>query len=205
MYSRAARLARGWVVGAFATALAALSHALAGGGVPSALALLGGVVFAGLLGTLAAGRTPSLPRLAVAVLGSQLAFHVGFSYLGSAVSTPPASTPAVTTGTMLMSHGEMDVVVASSAHHHVDSPAMWIAHAVAAFVTLVFLRFAERAVWSLLTQLVGLVVSPFRAARPLPVRATRPAPLPVSSPSLFVGRLLGAAVSRRGPPLSVAF
>jgi hypothetical protein len=197
MHSRGARLARGWVVGGFATAIAALSHALAGGGVPSGLALLCGVIFAGLVSTLAAGRTPSLPRLAIAVIGSQLAFHVGFSYLGT-----PESTGSLTS--VHMSHGEMDVMVVTG-HHHSDSPMMWISHALAALVTLAFLRFAERAVWSLLSHLGRLVVNSFRTPRPLPVRAARPAPLPVSSPSLLVGRLLGAAVSRRGPPLSVAF
>ena len=84
MHSRGARLARGWVIGAFATALAALSHAVAGGGTPSGLGSgHRASSFGGMLATLAVGRRPSLPRLAIAVGGSQLAFHALFSLLGT--------------------------------------------------------------------------------------------------------------------------
>jgi hypothetical protein len=214
MHSRGARLARGWVVGAFATAIASLSHALGGGTVPSGLALLAGLLFSGMLATLAAGRTPSLPRLAVAVIGGQLAFHLLFSYLGvptSATPTSAAPTSATRTSTTLASlppmptHGHIDLTVVTTGHHHADGASMWIAHAIAALVTIAFLRFAERAVWSLLAQVVDWVVRPFRTSRPLPVRAHRAAPLPLLAPSLLVSRLLDAALSRRGPPLSVAF
>jgi len=203
MHSRGARLARGWVVGVFATATAALSHALGGGTVPSGLALLTGVVFAGLLGTLVAGRTPSLPRLGIAVTGGQLAFHLLFSYLG--VPTSAGSMTASSAAPMTMGHDQMQIAVAASGHHHADGPGMWISHGLAALVTLAFLLFAERAVWSLLTKLVGWAVRPFRAVRPLPVRPRRAAPLPVLAPSLLASRLFDAAMSWRGPPLSVAF
>ena len=84
MSSRATRAARGWVVGVLATALAAVSHALAGGGTPSGLALVVGVVFGGMLGTFALSARPSLPRLVIAVGGTQFAFHLVFSTLGTA-------------------------------------------------------------------------------------------------------------------------
>ena len=195
MNSRATRLARGWVVGVFATALAALSHALAGGGTPSGLALVAGVVFGGMLGTFALSARPSLPRLVIAVGGSQVAFHLAFSTLGAAA--PVASDHM---------HGMSGLVVPAASHVHTDSTAMWLSHAAAGLVTLALLRGAERAAWRVLTEFARLVVAPFRrsAAVPVAVPLTR-APLAQFSPASLVTRFVHPAVSRRGPPLSVAF
>ncbi|HWH26287.1 MAG TPA: hypothetical protein VNT53_06555 [Pseudolysinimonas sp.] len=199
MHSRAARLARGWLLGTFATATAALSHTFAGGGTPSGVALVIGVVFAGFLGTFATGRTPSLPRLSVAVGGSQLAFHLLFSHLGSSPGARAAvgahmhhTATAATAAAALPS---------SAPVHHSDMPWMWLAHTVAAVATLLFLLHAERTVWAMLTQLVHAVRAPFHAPLRLPVRAAHRIPVAASQVPFLVGRLLGTAVSRRGPPL----
>jgi hypothetical protein len=174
-----------------ATALAAASHALAGGGTPSPLALGIGVVFGGMLSTFALTRRPSLPRLAISVGATQLAFHVVFSVLGTA-------------NTATGGHHHAPVVTAQP-HAHTDSPAMWFAHAVAGVLTLALLQGAERAAWRLLTELVRLVALPFRLAavahRPTAATAT---PNTVS-PAPLRGRLLVSAASRRGPPVPVAF
>lgn len=192
MNARATRVARGWAVGVFATAAAALSHAVAGGGTPTPLALGVGVVFGGMLGTFALSARPSLPRLAIAAGATQLAFHVVFSTLGTAA---PVAGHA---------HGQL-VIGQPASHAHVDSPLMWFSHAVAAALTLGLLCHAERAAWRLLTEFARLVVSAFRTTPRLPV-ATR---LPVFRVPLFPvrlsGRILLAGVSRRGPPLPVAF
>jgi hypothetical protein len=193
MNSRATRLARGWVVGVFATALAALSHALAGGGTPSGLALVVGIVFGGMLGTFALSARPSLPRLAIAVGGSQFAFHLAFSTLGAAA--PVASDHA---------HGMSELVMPAAGHAHTDSPAMWLSHAAAGLVTIALLRGAERAAWRVLTEFARLVVSPFRVVSATPIPARRSAVVS-TVPVLLTSRLLDPAVSRRGPPLSVAF
>jgi hypothetical protein len=194
MHSRATRLARGWVVGVFATALAASSHALAGGGTPSGLALVVGVVFGGMLGTFALSARPSLPRLAIAVVGSQFAFHVAFSTLGAAAPVAADHTH----GTVTMAAPTM------TAHAHTDSPAMWLSHAAAGLLTLALLRGAERAAWRVLTEFARLVVSPFLviSVTPIPARRT---PVVSTDPARLASRLLDRAVSRRGPPLSVAF
>jgi hypothetical protein len=194
MTTRAARLAKGWVVGALATAMAAASHALAGGGTPSALALVTGVVFGGMLATLALSARPSLPRLAIAVGGSQLAFHVVFTSLSAGGTVTGSSMPGM--------HGAM-VSIVGTPHAHVEGPAMWLGHAVAGVLTLALLRGAERAVWRALTQLARLVVRATRILTPdLPVVA---APVTSVSPARLSGRLLDAAVSRRGPPHVFAF
>ena len=191
MNARAVRAARGWVVGVFATALAALSHAVAGGGTPSPLALAVGVVFGGMLGTFALSARPSLPRLSIAVGVTQLVFHIVFSALDSA---------APVTGHV---HGAV-VTVPAASHAHVDSPLMWLSHTVAAVVTLLLLRRAEQAIWRLLRGLVRLIAGPFRTPA-IVSPAPRALPAALESPVRLFGRILLSGVSRRGPPLSVAF
>ncbi len=144
MHSRASRTARGWITGAFATAAAAISHGVAAGAAPSALALGSALVFAGVLGTFLVGRHASLPRLVAIVTTSQLAFHLVFSWL-----TPGTATAGG-------HHGASAVLEPAVAHHGSD-PGMWAAHAFAMLVTLAFLRRAELALWSLLRDAVAAV------------------------------------------------
>ena len=184
MQSRAARTARGWITGAVATAAAGVSHGLADGAAPSALALGGALVFAGVLGTFLVGRRASLPRLIAIVAASQVAFHVVFSSL-----TPGTATAGG-------HHGAPGLLEPAVAHHGTD-PAMWVAHAIAMLATILFLRRAELAVWSLLRDAFRLVA----VARPVAVPTRSPtlagaaeAPRhPLAAPFLSV-------VSHRGPP-----
>jgi hypothetical protein len=194
MDGRGARLARGWTIGSFATALAAVSHAVAGGGTPSGLALVGGVVFGGMLGTLAVGRRPSLIRLTIAVGGSQLAFHSLFSLLGTGGVVSAAGH-----------HHGAPMSLSLTATTHVEGPAMWLAHAAAGMVTLALLQGAERAAWRLLTELARLVAAPFRRWRPAPHPLRQGlAPLMVPSPAVLVARVFSSTVRRRGPPVLAA-
>lgn len=191
MQSRASRVARGWMAGAFATAIAGLSHGLADGGSPSALALGAAFVFAGLLGTFAIGRRPSLPRLAVVVAGSQVAFHLVFSAL----------TPGTATGGS--HHGGAAILDAGVAHHGTD-PWMWAAHGVALVATLLFLRKAELAVFELLREAVLEVVATVIRR---PALGERPTILRTSSGAAprhpFLVFLM-FVVSHRGPPSAAA-
>jgi hypothetical protein len=185
MQSRASRVARGWMAGSFATGVAALSHGLADGGAPSPLAILAALVFAGVLGTFAIGRRPSLPRLTIVVAGSQLAFHLVFSWL----------TPGTASGG---EHHGTAALLAPAVAHHGDDPAMWIAHGVALLATLLFLRKAELALWAMLRDALRVVarLSPAIAARP-PVWRTVAAVAPRHpAPRRFL-----TVLSRRGPPL----
>jgi hypothetical protein len=171
--------------------LAALSHAVAGGGTPSGLALVVGAVFGGTLGTFALSTRPSLPRLAIAIGVTQLAFHVAFSTLGEA---------AIASGTHL--HGMVEV--GTPTHSHVDSPLMWLSHASAGLVTLLLLRGAESAAWRLLAEFARLVVAPFTLPRPVPAPARPLTTAATGRTVTLTPRLLDRAVSRRGPPLSHA-
>jgi hypothetical protein len=190
--SRASRVARGWIAGSFATGVAALSHGLADGSAPSPVALGLAVVFAGLLGTFAIGRRPSLVRLGVVVAGAQVAFHLVFSWL----------TPGTATGSG--HHGAATLLDPAVAHHGTD-PWMWAAHAVALVATLAFLRKAELALWRLLRDVVLEIVEivtrrPAIVARP-PAFRTSSATAPRHPFLLF----LTFVISHRGPPARAAF
>ena len=189
--SRMSRVARGWIAGSFATGIAALSHGLADGGSPSPVALVVALVFAGLLGTFAIGRRPSLPRLTIVVAGSQLAFHLLFSWL----------TPGTATGD---GHHALPTLLEPAAAHHGTDPLMWAAHAVAMLATLVFLRKAELALFTLIRDAVLDTVDavtrvPVIAARPRVDRAAR-----ASEPRHPVLVFLKFVVSHRGPPSAPA-
>lgn len=190
--TRAERLARGWLVGAFATGVAAVSHTLAGGYRPDPLGLGAALVFAGMLGTLAIGRRPSLPRLVIAVTGAQLGFHVLFSFLGVAPGTSTAGS---------MPGMRMDTVATTppAMHDHLGhlvDPGMWAAHAIAAVLTVLFLRRVELAVWTMLRRLV------IRMLRmPTPATIAPPVEPPVARVRVLRSRQLVAALPLRGPPL----
>jgi len=201
MPARAQRLARGWIVGLVATTAAAVSHSMAGGYRPGALSFGTALIFAGMLGTLVIGRRPSLPRLAIAVSVSQLAFHVLFSELGAGGGSSVGAVGTGMPGMSAMDDPTVATPLAMSAHDHLADPGMWIAHAIAAVLTILFLRNAEAAVWSMLARLGRVLVRPFAtviaaapSARPtrLPMDAVVPKP---------AERLLVDSASRRGPPL----
>ncbi|HXR45327.1 MAG TPA: hypothetical protein VN759_10990 [Pseudolysinimonas sp.] len=194
MLSRPERLARGAIVGGFATATAAVSHAAAGGYSPNAISIGTAFVFSALLATFAIGRRPSLLRLAIVVGAAQLAFHLLFSLLGAGDITAP----------MRMSMADMGPVAvqpATGVPAHVVDPAMWCAHALAAGATILFLRRVEQTVWSLLHEVVAFVVRVLRFA-PEPVSPPRTPSLP--RPRRLVSLARTAAVPRRGPPCLVS-
>jgi hypothetical protein len=189
MSTRASRLARGWLLGATATLAAAVSHGLGGGHFPSTLALVVGVVFAGLLGTLVVGRRVALWRVVVGVAGAQLAFHLLFSQLGTGAT--------VTAG----HHGPATVVGASGASvDDTGGASMWLGHAIAALVTMAILFHAERAVGGMLRPVLRAVAAWTSAPVALPRSARRLGPLVVRI-DRRPAQLLAHAVSRRGPPL----
>jgi len=202
--ARAQRLARGWTVGLVATTVAAVSHSLAGGYRPGALSFGAALVFAGMLGTAVIARRPSLPRLVVAVGVSQLAFHLLFSTLGSgeAVSGSASGSGSGMAGMPHMEASPVTAPLAASAHDHLADPGMWIAHTVAAVLTVLFLRRGELAVWTMVARL-GRVLATRLTVVLVPL-ASGGAPRIPAWPSIErrpAERLLVASSLRRGPPL----
>lgn len=137
MSSRWVRVARGMTAAGFATFVAALSHTLGGDAAPSMLAIVATVVISAAICTLFAGRTLSTWRLAASIALSQALFHGVFSALGMPVAAAHAHSRLITLPT-----------TPALTHLH-DGGAMWIAHAVAALVTIVAFLHAERAFWGI--------------------------------------------------------
>jgi len=207
--ARAQRLARGWIVGLVATTVAAVSHTLAGGYQPAILSFGTALVFAGMLGTVVIGRRPSLTRLSIAVGLSQFAFHLLFSLLGSGEARGSSSTPGMTgmpgmsdMGTAAAVPAPVSPAAAMTGHHHLTDPGMWIGHALAAVLTILFLRRAELAVWTMLTRL-GRVVASRLAVVLVPVTPGAVPRIPAwpNAARRPAHRPLIASASRRGPPL----
>jgi hypothetical protein len=150
MTTRWARFARGWIVAGFSTFVAALSHTLGGGGVPGLLAVVVSLAFAGLVSVGLSGRTLSTWRLTAAVLVSQLIFHGLFSFGGA------GGRLVGTVGGDGHAHGAGSGVVlmpaaAGAGGASLDHALMMMpfAHLAAAVITVLALRFGERAFWGL--------------------------------------------------------
>jgi len=200
--ARAQRLARGWIVGLVATTAAAVSHSVAGGYRPGALSFGTALIFAGMLGTLVIGRRPSLPRLSAAVGVSQFAFHLLFSTLGSGGGSAARIVGSGMPGMTMSGAPTIAAPVAMGGHDHLADPGMWIAHAIAAALTILFLRRAEGAVWTMLTRL-GRIVATLLTRVLVPAASGEVPHLP-TRPNLSrlpAERVLVASASRRGPPL----
>ena len=202
MTTRWARFARGWIVAGFSTFVAALSHTLGGGAVPGLLAVVVSLAFAAIVSIGLSGRTLSTWRLTVAVLVSQLIFHGLFSFggaggrltepdamaghahdAGSAVLLVPAG---VAPGAMTGDHGSL----------------MILAHVVAAVITVLALRFGERAFWGLFHTARVAVHAVVRALVLVPIGHSPVAVAP------FMPRLpprhrlaLLSTMRHRGPPV----
>lgn len=182
--TRWARVIRGTSAAVFATAAAAVSHGLAGGSAPSLFGVMAAFVLAAAVCTTLAGRTVSLPRMAIAVTLSQWLFHSLFAGLGSpqALSHQHATPFAVDEGMLLGS----------------STAAMWLGHAVAAVLTVLALAYGEAAFWGIavtarLLVLRALAVVPVVIRTPRVVVATRTSPIPGFT-------VLLSPMRHRGPP-----
>jgi hypothetical protein len=205
MATRWARFARGWVAAAFSTFVAALSHTLGGGATPGALAVIVSLAFAGIVCIGLSGRTLSAWRVSASVVVSQLIFHGLFSLgaTGGALVTAPDGPAGEALGGHQHAAIEFAQGVAGSAGAH-GHPAgtMWLAHAIAALVTVVALRHGEAAFWGLLANarlVLRRIVA--RAAATMPPTLLRRSP---TSGLLFLPRdlvLVLTAMRHRGPPL----
>ncbi|WP_292728630.1 hypothetical protein, partial [Microbacterium sp. UBA837] len=137
--SRATRVIRASVAASIATFVALFSHVAAGGAMPSWLGIAVPWVLSLAVCTVLVGRALSLPRLGVAVVLSQLLFHLLF-VLG-ADSGAPAGT--VATGHV---HGLPILDLSTGATPVAADLSMWFAHLAAAVLTVAALYRGERLV-----------------------------------------------------------
>ncbi|OUE25940.1 hypothetical protein [Clavibacter michiganensis] len=148
MAGRGTRVVRGTVTAAFAILVSMLSHLAGGGPVPGAVGLVLAAALAVPTCVLLAGRTVSTARLALAVASSQAVLHLLFS-----VGAPTSTTMRVVgghhgMGGHLISTGSAATGAADMGGMHHGS-SMWIAHLLAAVLTIAALRSGERAFWDL--------------------------------------------------------
>lgn len=191
---RGAVVARGVSAAAVATFAVTVTHAAAAESLPSVLAVVVAFVAASVACVSLAGRRLSWWRLSVAVSLSQLFFHLLLSI--------DFGKPAGVGGAALFGHSHHGLVAEVSgppvAAVMAVSPGMWIAHLIAATVTVLAFGFGEKAVAAVLR----FACSVLRALRPLRTPPARPGRrvtgtvVRFASPSVVL-----SVVRRRGPPV----
>lgn len=139
--SRRIPLLRGFVGASFATFVALASHVWVGGGMPGMLGIAVPWLLSLTVCTLLAGRRLSIARSSLSVLASQLLFHALF-VLGS-ITPAGALAPHVHDALPLTLNGDRMLIP--------EDAGMWIAHGVAAVLTIVVLHRGELIVRALLT------------------------------------------------------
>ncbi|TFD47787.1 hypothetical protein E3T55_14610 [Cryobacterium frigoriphilum] len=199
MTSRWARVGRGSLTASVAVLLAGLSHVAAGGTAPALLGSVVALAFAVPVSVLLAGKTLSLFRLSLAVGVSQLLLHALF---GLGAGSGGAMTVAGHHGLVTVA---ADTTVVHALQHGAmhSGGTMWLAHGLAALVTVIALRRTERATVALLhfaqTQLRAVLIV-FSGALPVLIRATT---VRTSLLGTFVPNELAVLLSpmrHRGPP-----
>lgn len=173
------RVLRGTAAASVSTFIALFAHSAVSSHAVSWQGILGPLILSMFVCIALAGRNLTLPRLALAVGASQLAFHALFTW------GTPGSADAATTSDVL--------------HTGV---AFWIAHSIAAIVTVIILHRGESAV----VKLARLISWTFtRFARALALRSVTDPEHRTTLATYFTWvrpdqRHLVGAVVHRGPP-----
>ena len=215
------RALRGCAAAVFATFVALASHMIGGGGLPSAMGVVVSLALSMLVCVLLVSRRLSLPRLSLSVLASQSLFHLLFSVFtpttGDHTPTTGDHSPANALEQHAMHHagstgavGSMPQAMAGAvpspdagaAMHAHTSPAMLLAHCVAAVLTIAMIYWSE-VLPAKISSFVRLVI---RALLPAMVRLTSvpTGPKPHLGVVDLLPRHLGvlrSPVLTRGPPL----
>ncbi|MCU1596848.1 MAG: hypothetical protein JWQ47_587 [Glaciihabitans sp.] len=196
MATRWARVFRGLVASSVAVFVAAFAHVTGGGVMPGLAGLALAFAFCALASIGLAGRQVSRVRLAATVILSQGVFHLLFLMSGGMATVLPTPT---TTG-MRMITTQIAVTPSSTGPAMIDDGWMWLAHGIAAIVTIVALAWGERAFWRLFETVlralwVGWGHVLHEAKGPL---------VPIAFVRVSLVQFLLSGLSRRGPPLAVA-
>jgi hypothetical protein len=194
MATRWGRVLRGLVASTIAVFVAAFAHVIAGGSVPDLGGLALAFAFSALASIALAGRTVSRVRIGASVILSQGVFHLLFDLTATA-------HVAAATHTMGMNMGGTMPTVTTTPLMLADGW-MWLAHGVAAAITIVALAWGERAFWGLLES-VRLALT--LALRMTGVRAESARPSEALASSAWTlaaipAVCLDAGLWRRGPP-----
>jgi hypothetical protein len=200
MSSRWPRVWRGLLVSTFSVFVAMFSHVAAGGTAPGGVGLVIALTFATLASVAVVGKGVSLPRLTTAVAVSQFALHVLFS----------VGSPASGQVHQLSHHGPVTMTAGTAAHgaqmQHGDGW-MWLAYALAAVLTIAFLRYGERAVWRILAtasrRLVAVLIGGLISVPIMPALADMTVSAKAFRPIRDDLGVVLSALRHRGPPVSL--
>ena len=205
MASRWARFVRGWLTASVAIFVAALSHIAAGGSAPGPLSVGLALAFAGIASVLLAGKSLSLFRLSLSVGVSQLLLHALFGLGGASSVTMTGSSHDHGAGLTVLTDAAAQPLVSAAAAIP-GASWMWVAHTLAAIVTIAALHRGEKTFWALLEETANrLVAVLIDRAAPVSIEADAAASHPVFG-RVFVPADLGVLLSsvlRRGPPVRV--
>ncbi|WP_313355629.1 hypothetical protein [Microbacterium sp.] len=187
------RLLRGFAGASVSTFVALASHVGVGGQMPGMLGIAVPWLLSFMVCTLLSGIRLSAIRLTFSVMVSQALFHVLF-VLG-AITPRGGIAPHV--------HGPL-TLPAGSAVLVPEDAGMWVAHGVAAMITVIALHRGERLIQTLIALASAVVRWLTRAvaiAPALPAIPTRPRWVALTAPRRTDQQL--SPLRRRGPPLRV--
>lgn len=201
---RTVRTVRAVLASSVATLVALVSHLAAGGPVPPLLLVAAVCVLAWLPAVLLIGRRSSPIRQAVVIALSEGLLHVTFT-LGAA-APPPGAVLGADAVTVSMP-GMGTPTVAEAMPPMSTSPAMWLAHAVAAALTMIAWSRGEAAFWTIvrLAHRLALAVLPALLPAPFAAPPASTCSRPEGSPSFHLRRVLSAHARRGPPPLVLQF
>lgn len=203
---RSAAVVRGGAAAGVATLVALASHVLAGGQSPGLLGIVFPLLVAFSVCTAFAGLRRSWLRLSVSVIISQSLFHT-FFVIGASTPTTALSSPLNT------SHGGHELVAPMMSesvaipHALHTSGSMWMAHVVAAALTIVALHGGEAALSRLcelaarVTRLPRVEVTHVLIAACSRKLVARPQP---DDALLRPTSVIASLDVRRGPPAAIA-
>lgn len=188
-----------------ATLVALASHVAAGGTPPPALLVLAVCVLSWLPGLLLIGRRTSLLGQAATILTAEVVLHVTF-----ALAAGPGAASLVPSGGAAMRGmpGMAAPPIRAMSPMSMPSAGMWVAHGVAALITVLAWNRGEAAFWGLVRvgeRLSRTVLADVVTAIPLARPLARPEPRSFDQPPALHLRRALAASPRRGPPLPPQF
>ena len=204
MATRWARVLRGFVAAVFAVFIAGFAHVAGGGNIPSLAGAAVALAFATLACIALAGRSLSVWRLGFSVALSQGAFHVLFWLTGTGSSAIGAGAASGVRRMMAMREMVPAELFAGSSGSGSGSTMpddvwMWLAHALAAALTVAALLWGETAFWSLLDAARLALTRATRWTAELPHRPEI-APIFILLVDRRAAHFLLTGLRHRGPP-----
>ena len=190
---RQARVARSSIIACASVLVAALSHVAAGGNSPTFFALIASAIVAVPLTLVLTHRRFGLAGMSLAVALAQALFHSLFVYIGTGTSGPSTPMPA-----HAEHFGMVQAYVPVIPGGAGPDLFMWVSHAVAALVTVWFIRRGDTA----LARLARMLTRVLWPVGQLTVRTRPRLSFSVTRgdvASLAISRV-SFAISHRGPP-----